>query len=215
MKRCIISLVIALLVLYITLTFAGCGTQNGNEITAPLNTAPTVTTSPIETTRPSKQETGIYGDTIILGNIQFTIPDGFTASKINERTFLLSSEDNECFFGLFAIDISDKSESTLKTYLPQQQKSFRDTEGTIIDEDKIDGFISGFDVMLNFYSEINLDLEITAKMDTTFTDSWYAYTVLFQCDGASEKLSDYVTTFAHFTGYSKYIGEEPRFNFVQ
>lgn len=169
------------------------------------------TTTDIELSR----KNGVYGNTLVLGNIEFTIPDGFLVTVINTNSYLLSSEDYACSFAVCANSIMELDEEKTKTYLPMQHKVYMTENATRFSEDTLDGFIAGYSVTFDFYGEITTELDVSTNIDATFTDSWYAYTVLFRCDTNSENLADYVSTFVTFTGYSKYIGNSPRFEFVQ
>lgn len=202
---------------------SGCdGTKYEGDQTNPVDANPTTmsTSSPTAetdvaypTTSAPKKDNGIYGNTVVLGNITFTIPDGFIATAVNDKSFMLSSDDGKCAFGLFAADISELDEDKAKLYLPQQDEIFV-TEGSVIgDIDTIDGFVAGYDVVMDFYGVWDGNKIITV-MDGTFTDSWYAYTVMFRAE-SGDGLSDYITKFAEFTGFAIHDGTESRFDFVQ
>ena len=169
----------------------------------------------IDVPDPVSHQTGVFGDKLILGNLEFSIPDGFSVTIVNDNTFSLTSSDKECVFGLHATDISELSEPQAIEYLPMQHDAFM-TEGIVrVNESDLEGIIAGFDLIIDFYGEMSEDLDITTCMDTSFTDSWYAYTIMFKCDPDADKASEYVTTFVEFISYSEYLGESPRFDYVQ
>lgn len=212
------------MMLAILLCSVGCSSSEQNTDTVQTNTptvAPTVapteapTEASTEAPKETKPENGVYGDTLILGNIKFSIPDGYEITIMDENTYMFESDDGDCAFGVFAADISELDEAATEVYLPMQADLFATDGATRVDEDTLDGYVAGFDVGLNFYMEMTQNLDVTTNIDTTFTDSWYAYTIIFRCSPTSEKQADYITTFVQFTGYSEYIGQTPRFDFVQ
>ncbi len=202
MKRLLCVLLITLLIL----SLSSCGNtsvtidiENNNHTNAPQETQP---------------KTGIYNNTIILGNIKFEIPEGFTASLIEENTIALSDGNGECSIGLFAADISMLDEEKTKQYIPLMYDSFKTDGAERIEESTMDGYAAGRYVDYQFYGEINGDNN-TINLDTAFTDSWYAYMLILKCDAESDDLSDNMQTFIQMAGYSEYTGKEPRFDFVQ
>ncbi len=189
------------------LTLYGCGASVPSgplESSAPDQTAPTETASIIS----------ISGNNMTLGNLEFMIPDGFTATVVNESSVALVSSDKACSIGLFATDISALDEAKAKEYLPLQHNSFVSDDCERVRESSSESLAAGFDITMNSYGKILPDAS-TACMDSTFTDSWYAYTILFECDINSPQIKEYITSFAEFTGYANYVGAEPRFDFVQ
>ena len=161
----------------------------------------------------TKKENGIYGNTVVIGYITFTIPDGFTATAVNDKTFMLSSDDGTCSFSLFAADISGLDEIKTKLYLPQQSELFDDDKTLIGDIDTIDGFVAGYDVVMDLYSVMD-GVKLVTAMDGTFTDSWYAYTVMLRSN-SGDNLSDNIHKFAEFTAFAEHDGPDARFDFVQ
>ena len=210
----------------IALSMAACTAEQPPETTPPTTTAAT-TEAPTEattaatteattepTTAPEKLSTGVYGDTIILGNLKFAIPEGFLTTVIDERTITLTSKDGKYTIGLFAADISALDEEKAKIYIPLQHGSFVD-ENDLAEANEVDGYVAGMEVKYDLYVDINTDLQFSTNMATTFTDSWYAYTILVISTADSDLIKDYTTTFAEFTAYAENIGEAPRFDFVQ
>lgn len=223
--------IIAIVLLMVTvLCCAGCGTAdegknipetkattNPTETTASETEPPTVATTETLTEAPTetKHVNGASGNVLILGNIKFTIPDGFILTEVGENTFHLAPKDSSCHIGLYAVDISALDEDEALAHLSIQRDIFMGEDGRRIDEDTLDGYVARRDVVMDFYGVIDTDLQITTHLDVTFTDSWYAYTIFFQSDAGSEYLNDNLTTFIYFTAYSEYIGDTPRFNSVQ
>lgn len=158
---------------------------------------------------------GVYGDTLVLGNIKFTIPEGFLATVVDERSFQLGSKDNECYIGLFAADIGELDEDRTKIYLQAQKYLFIDEDTTKFSEESFDGHVAEFDVTLDYFGELSTNLQVTSNIYSTFTDSWYAYTVFLKCDASSDLLNEYITTYVNFVTHAEHIGAAPRFDFVQ
>lgn len=157
----------------------------------------------------------VDGSTLTLGNFEIQIPDGFSVNSSDENTVSIASADGGCFIGVFAADVSGLTEEQVKTFLPQQAASFMADSSSRASERQSDTRFGPFDVTIDLYAETSSELAATVNMDTSFTDSWYTYTIMFRCYADSDKLSDYTTTFAEFCGYAEYTGEDARFDFVQ
>lgn len=203
-----------LLAAAITLSMAACTADKPAETTPPTTTAATTEATTEPTTAPEKLSTGVYGDTIILGNLKFAIPEGLLTTVIDEQTIYLSTKDKKFVIGLFALDVSALDVEKTKTFIPIQHKSFAD-EDDLADSDKLDGSVAGTDVKFDFYTDIDANHNVTINMATTFTDSWYAYTIIMIHDAKSDDINNYISTFVDFTFYAENIGEAPRFDFVQ
>lgn len=169
----------------------------------------------IDSTEPTVHQTGVFGDKLILGNLELSIPDDFIITIVDDNTFSLASSDKECVFALHATDISQLSKAQTIEYLPMQHDAFM-TEGIVrVNESDLDGIVAGFDLIIDFYGEMSENLDIKTCMDTSFTDSWYAYTIMFKCNPNTDRANEYVKTFIDFISYSKYLGDTPRFDYVQ
>ena len=214
------------------LCLCSCSNQGGtpettNNTTA-ANTAPTTqTTQPAstaeETTLPTETAPIIH-DTVIavkggsevrFGNFETAIPDGFKIASVDDNIVILSANNGECVISIFAADVSMLTESKLREYLPTQVESFKADDSVRAGEEKVDGVVGQFDVNYNGYVEMTASLDTYVVFDTTMTDSWYSYTVIMHIKSGSEDLTNYVNAFAKFLGYAKYVGSEPRFDFVQ
>ena len=204
------------------------GTAESTNHTTAATTAPTTqTTQPAstteETTLPTKPEPIIH-DAVIevkgssqvrFGNFETAIPDGLKIASVDDNIVILSANDGECIISIFAADVSMLTESKLREYLPTQVESFKADDSIRAGEEKVDGVVGQFDVNYNSYVEMTASSDIYVVFDTTMTDSWYSYTVIMYVDSESENASSYASTFVKFLGYAKYVGSEPRFDFVQ
>lgn len=157
----------------------------------------------------------INGDIILLGNLEFTIPKSFSAGSVSDNSIVLLSDDAFCEMGLFAADVSMLDDARLREYLSAQREAFLTENVVRLEESQLDSIVAGFDVVVNSYGEIDSKGNTAHVMDITLTDSWYSYTILFKCDTDAPNLSDFATIFAEFICYAKYLGETPRFDFVQ
>ena len=211
--------IVAILLIALMLCVSGCGSSNTSDTTvaagASDNENTTLNHTQTSTTGTAKRENGVYGKILVLGNIEFTIPEGFQATIIDENTYMLTSKDYACSIGLYANSVQELDEEMTQIYLPLQHQAFVGEEETKYEESKLDGFAAGFEIKMNSYASATDDLRLSINMNSTFTDSWYAYTVMFKCASDSANLNSYVTTFAEVTGYAEYVGDEPRFDFVQ
>lgn len=217
MKRLAVLLLIISLVFMVT----ACGTNS--ESSTPGDSVHISPSSSNEPTTPTTTETivdptyaaGVSAGNLTLGYIRFEIPDGFQPHMVDDHTYLLFSEDTECYFSVFSYDISELTEDQLLLFLPIQRENFM-TEGAVqIDKTVIDGYVAGCDIPINYYGEMDDDLNVTSNMEMTFADSRYSYTIQFICKANNEHLTDYVTTFVEFTAYAKHLTGETQFTFVQ
>lgn len=180
-----------------------------SEPTVEINTEPE--TLPQETYPVS----GVYDGEVILGNITFEIPDDFVVTVVNELSFVLSSSDGACAIALSAVDISELDEENSKKFLPMVNESLINFDDLVVAQaDDIIGEIGGFPVTLRACGTYD-GSNMVFHADTTFTDSWYAYTIIYKSDMESEKHSDYNSLFVNFIMFSEHNGREVRFDFVQ
>lgn len=196
------------------------------QTTAPPTTLPVETTVPVETTTAPPETTApaevatdgpvcqINGDTVTAGNLIFQIPDGYTASLVNENAIMLGSPDGKCGISIFAADISAIDETTAMAYIPMQRESFYADDAVQSEIETIGPYtVGGFDVTMEVYSEIFTDLSMYSVLTTTFTDSWYGYTILLKT--AETSTEDYATAYGQMVLTAVYTGAAPRFDFVQ
>lgn len=185
------------------------------ETTVPVET----TTAPTETTAPAEPtETGpacsISGNTVTAGNLKMTIPSGYTAQQVNDNAVMLGSPDGKCGISIFAADISDLDEAAAMAYIPMQKESFYADDAVQSEIEEIGPYtVGGFDVTMEVYSEIFTDLSMYSALSTTFTDSWYGYTI--QLKTAEISTEDYATAYGQMVMAAIYTGPTARFDFVQ
>lgn len=154
------------------------------------------------------------GDTFTVGNYTMTVPDGYSAEKSNDL-FCLSSENSDGFISIFAVDISPLDEAHVHSYIASQSEAFVDEEATRYNEKIQEVTFGQLSVYLDLYAEESPDGLATIKTNGSFTDSWYGYTVAIQCSAESDKISEDFNAFAAFCASAEYVGEEPRFDFIQ
>ena len=190
------------------------------ETTAPPTTQPVETAAPVETTTapPAPTEPAqacrINGNKVIAGNLTLTIPDGYTASTVNDNAVMLGSPDGKCGISIFAADISDLDEAAAMAYVPLQKESFYSDDAVRSEIEPIGPYtVGGFDVTMEVYSEIFTDLSMYSVLATTFTDSWYGYTILLKT--AEISAEGYATAYGQMVMTATYTGAAPRFDFVQ
>lgn len=213
------------IVLALALLLTACGSAPAAS-TTPTTTAPAETTVPVETTTAPPETTAppvvstpqtvceIGRSTVTAGNLVLPIPEGYTAQMVNENTILLMSPDGNCGISIFAADISELDEASAMLYIPMQQESFYADDGV---QSEIETFgpytVGGFDVNWDIYTEILTDLSMYSVLSTTFTDSWFGYTILLKT--METNCEDYATAYGIMLLKATYTGPAPRFDFVQ
>lgn len=152
---------------------------------------------------------------LIIGNIQFSLPDGFTIYSEVSNSYGLISDDENCVIGLYSFDVSSLTEDSVKKLLPTLHNKFLLEDEFRYDESDLNYKIAGFSVIVDFYADISNMDSPTINMNTTFTDSYYSYTLTFVCNSGSGKIADFSSAFGEMLAYSEYIGDTPRFDYVQ
>lgn len=181
--------------------------------------AETETTVTPETPESSVTQTDIQAvelsdNEFLCGNLIFAIPEGFEIIKQDEVYTCISNDDGTCVIGFVAADIAQLDEEKTKLYLPMQHDAFLE-EGIIrVSAGDLESQIAGFAVIIDAYGNANVN-PWTMNMDTSFTDSWYAYTILYRCEGESELLDQYNLMFIDMTIGAKHNGKPARFDYVQ
>lgn len=156
----------------------------------------------------------ISDNTVTVGNLIFQIPEGYTATLVNENAIMLGSPDGKCGISIFGADISSLDEAAAMYYIPMQRESFYADDAVQSDIETIGPYtVGGFDVNMEVYSEILTDLSMYSVLTTTFTDSWYGYTILLKT--AEISTEDYATAYGQMVLTATYTGPTPRFDFVQ
>lgn len=152
---------------------------------------------------------------IVLGNITYEKPDGFTVTEVDEISYVLSSTSGDCAIGLSAIDISELDEAKTKLYLPMVTESYTDYgDALVVPADDIIGEVAGFPVSMSACGTYD-GSQMVLNAVTTFTDSWYAYTILIKYDMESDSKSDYISILVDLMYNATYNGKESRFDFIQ
>ncbi len=150
-----------------------------------------------------------------IGNLIFAVPDGFEMMYSDDYVVAIITPEQDCFISVSAIDISELSEEKVPIYLPQQHKSYMHEDAYQLEKSTLSVTVAEFDVIFNKYTEVGGTFDISANYDATFTDSWYAYTILFRADAATENGAALGNAFADFILSAQYVGKPQRFETVQ
>lgn len=204
----------------LTLCLILCGCVAAPEETEPSTSSTTEsseTTLPIvDDSAPDKVDEATDSDsTLTIGNIQFSLPDGFTIYSEVANSYGLISDDKNCVIGLYGFDVSPLTEDSVKKLLPTLHSKFLLEDEIRYDESDLNYKIAGFPVIVDFYADISNMDSPTINMNTTFTDSYYSYTLTFVCNSGSGRISEFSSAFGEMVAYSEYIGDTPRFDYVQ
>ena len=160
------------------------------------------------------QNEKIVGNTITVGNYVMTIPDGFSATKSSDLYFL-SSDESSCTISIFAVNLAVLDEKHVREYISTQAEAFFNEKATRYSENIQKIKFGDITVLMDMYAEVSSDGFATINTNGTFTDSWYGYTVAIECESGSDRISEDFYSFAEFCASAEYIGEKPRFDFVQ
>lgn len=215
-----------LICMLLCVIFILCGCGTASEETEPSisksETIPTETTTSVSATEsseividdstPDNEANNV--SSLSIGNIRFTLPNGFFIYTETPDSYGLMSDDRNCAIGLYATDFSSLDETSAKKMLPLQHSVFLDDE-IRYDESDMNYTIAGFPVIIDIYSDISDVNNFKLKMNTSFTDSWYGYTITFTCNPGSTNIKDFSSRFGELLTYSEYVGNPPRFDYVQ
>ena len=202
MKRIIVFMIC------ISLLMSGCGVTHAETENPVIESEPTIAET--ETMDPV-----VSSSEFILGNISFSIPDGFFVYSELNGSYFLTSDDRKCDISLYAFNCSILSEDMMKSVLADQHETLLGDEEIRYDESDIDFTVAGFPVIVDLYCDISDTENFQIKMNTSFTDSWYGYTMTFTCDSDSADIKEYSTIFGRMLANSEYIGDTPRFDYIQ
>lgn len=196
MKK-IIALALSIIML---LSMTACGTETSEpEITEPPSTL------------------SLDDSSVLIGNLVFEVPDRLSAKNLSGSdnstiTYIFSSADSKFTITAIAMDVSDLNEDTCKILVPSLLETIQDDSFTYMEKDPIDATIGGFNVAFSTYLEISEKSDVNVLLGTAFTDSWYTYTIYIRETPGD---TDYSEEFADFISSAKFVGETPRFSYVQ
>ena len=162
----------------------------------------------------AKDSDVVFNNPFDIGNFRFDIPDSFEYAVADSGdAFVFFSHDKTMSFSFIAHDISGEDEIGCKGTLIAFEDSIKSKDFSYMDSEPMPANIGGFDVVLSPYIKLDDNLSTSSVIGTAFTDSYYVYRILL--DYNSETDSDLITDFVVFLTNSKYLGESPRFDFVQ
>lgn len=121
----------------------------------------------------------IDGSSMRVGNLTVQIPDGFEVFSQTDSTVVLSSAEYRCTIGFYVQDVSELDEAGTEAVL--------DTINLLSDPTDTEMTISGKQYSGRIAVELDDDLKPTVRVETVFTDTWYAYNINTNyLDGYSE-----------------------------
>lgn len=162
----------------------------------------------------SKESDIVFNNPFDIGNFRFDIPDSFEyATAEPGSAFIFYSHDKTMSFSFIAHDISNEDEIGCMGTLIAFEDSIKSKDFSYIDHELMEANIGGFDVILYPYIKLDDNLNASSVIGAAFTDSYYVYRIIL--DHSSETDPSLITDFVVFLTNSKYLGESPRFDFIQ
>ena len=188
MKKKMLTLLLSLILL-----LTACGSK------------PSETTPPTAPTYPQAAE--VSGDRIRIGQYRAEIPDTFQVYETDENNIVLTSTELHCIIGLFAYDVASLPEDEIELWMDQRLPPADDAG-------EVDTAFSNMELRGHFWVELDDDLQPTAKIQATFTDSWYVYqinTILMPGSEETDAMSESIAFLMSFVA-----DDVPaRFDFIQ
>lgn len=208
MKR-VIAFILATTMLLCLVACSSTDTGDTTSSSEPVTTANETTQPTEDATAADKQP--ISGVTLSIGNLRFQLPTSMTAEKEDEHAWSITLRESKAYLVIYCSgDISDYDVWTLPAYVEGQHAGLAQSRGETQDESEISLRIAGFDASGEKYTMPNGDGPEIFNEDVSFTDTWYAYTFMFYCNGEDGNLTDYLQLYTDFLSSVQYIGAAPR-----
>ncbi len=148
----------------------------------------------------------IDGSKMRVGNLTVQIPDGFEVYSQTESSVVLASMEYLCTMGFYVHDVSTLDEAGTEAVL--------DTMNLISGQEDTEMTIGGQRYSGCIAVELDANLKPTVRVETVFTDTWYAYGInTSYLDGYSEAGSMAVVIDILYD--AELEDSEPRFDLVQ
>lgn len=155
-----------------------------------------------------------YARGLQMGNFIFDVPEAFDFHLgEDEDVVLIVSENKDFEMSIVACDVSEKDEIGCKGYLIAFDESACDEMSTCTFVDSMQLPVASFSLDWRSGVREGQDKNTYFVLTCAFTDSYYVYRSIVTYPIESD--SDYVTLLAQFLNSGDYLGEEPKYNFIQ
>ena len=196
------SISLLLLVVCIIAALTACAADPEPSATTESTAAPT---APPTTTPPATTPSNVF----TIGNLRINLESDQTFTKHDESSYTVDIVPEKATLFIYASDVSSFGLDAANTISDIQLDTL--TEDRVkLGVSKTDLKIAGFDVVAEAYASIDSDGNVIACMDTGFTDTWYAYSFIFCCNGQDDNVSDYSYALGNLIRGIKYTGSAPR-----
>lgn len=193
------NLTALLLTLCMVLSFSACGS------TVP---APTVPSAP--QTEPTTPSTDPADNLIQIGNLTFGLTPPIAIEEQDGELTLITIKPDQAFAVVVARDISQLNQDQIDAAVQLQYRIFTENKG-ISNHEPADMPICGFPTIAEAYIDVAEDGTQVQRMDLTFTDTWYVYTIQYHFFAKDEDDAyDLGFAFGRWLATGKYHGPEPR-----
>ena len=215
------KILLLMIVLCIAIGLCSCSSTNAetpkSENTLTSETKSTIHDAESIVPAGTQPESGIYEDSVVVGNYEFKIPKGFSVNLVDNKSnaMLFESDNTDCTMLLVASDISKVSEKDLDKVFQACSETMALDNSDILEDNEVELNLAEKSIKVRSSIKQDEDLNLSICFDTAFTDSWYVYIIQMEMDSGSDKVNEYSKKLAHFTGFAKYLGESPRFDTIQ
>ena len=192
-----------LLILCMVLSFSACGST----VSVP-TAAPTVPSAP--QTEPTTLSTEPADNLIQIGNLTFDLTLPIAIEEQDGELTLITIKPEQAFAVVVARDISQLNQDQIDAAVQLQYRIFTENKG-ISNHEPADMPICGFPTIAEAYIDVAEDGTQVQRMDLTFTDTWYVYTIQYHIFTKDEdEVYDLGFAFGRWLATGEYHGPEPR-----
>ncbi len=192
-----------LLTVCMVLSFSACGS------TASVPTAPSVVPLPPQT-EPTTPSTEPADNLFHIGNFTFDLTPPIAIENQDDKLTLITIKPEQAFAIVVARDISQLNQDQIDAAVQLQYRTFTENKG-ISSHESTDMPICGFPTIAEAYVDVAEDGTQVQRMDLTFTDTWYVYTIQYHFFAKDEdEAYDLGFAFGRWLATGEYHGPEPR-----
>lgn len=149
-------------------------------------------------------ETEVQGEPLSIGNLEFNLTDGMQVEEFEGGAYLVTLLEKKAYVEIFTTDVSELGDFT-SSFATIQHNYHTEDRGEVSNETETTIQIAGFSAAGETYNNSNANGIILYHVDTSFTDTWYAYTFLFYCNGQDSNWEDYTILYQELLDTAEYI----------
>lgn len=196
-----------LLAAAIAFSLAACSADKPKEIMPPTTTVPATIPVTEPTVQPTTEPTI---NSFIIGNLEFTLAPGMSVRETRFGTYVVTFNSYDAKAEFSADNISHIQEDMIDKAVADRYKAYADRRGDdVIEETEFSISFCGFDAAGDTFSKHKNGEIVSTHMEFAFTDTWYAYIVLFTVYD-TEQARECGEALGNLLSSVKYVGQSHR-----